>query len=462
MTPLPIRVRLTAWYLAVVCLVLFVSSVGMYVGIRDTMQRQVDRSLQRRVQEMQAFLSRHRDVDESDLPEHFRRSSQVQPSEEFFEVSDSSGEWIYQAPILERLHLRPSLPDLDRQPYYLTYSRRSGNLRVLSATVDASGQLYFVQVAAVIQPMFDILRGIRSAALWTLPAVLLVAGAGGYWLSGRAMKPVYDIASTAQGISERSLSNRLRVSGANDELRHLSETLNGMLARLESAFARVTRFTADASHELRTPISVIRTTAEVILERPRSVEEYEELIGQIRSESEYTSELIEDLLTLARADVNPASLNLVPIDAQQVAAEVIMGGRALALSRELTFATEIDSGARSLLADKQSLKRLLMILIDNATKYTPAGGEVRLSVARGSGQVIFAVEDSGIGIPREALPHIFEQFYRAQNARDSGSEGTGLGLAIADWIATAHGSRLEVGSVPSGGTTLRIALQQSD
>ena len=114
MTPLPIRVRLTAWYLAVVCLVLFVSSVGMYVGIRDTMQRQVDRSLQRRVQEMQAFLSRHRDVNESDLPEHFRRSSQVQPSEELFEVSDSSGEWIYQAPLLERLHLRPSLPDLDQ------------------------------------------------------------------------------------------------------------------------------------------------------------------------------------------------------------------------------------------------------------------------------------------------------------------------------------------------------------
>ena len=310
--------------------------------------------------------------------------------------------------------------------------------------------------------MFDILRGIRSAALWTLPAVLLVAGAGGYWLSGRAMKPVYDIASTALGISERNLSNRLRVSGANDELRHLSETLNGMLARLERAFARVTRFTADASHELRTPISVIRTTAEVILERPRSVEEYEELIGQIRSESEYTSELIEDLLTLARADVNPASLNLVPIDAQQVAAEVIMGGRALASSRELTFATEIDPGAQSVLADKQSLKRLLMILIDNATKYTPAGGEVRLSVARGSGQVIFAVEDSGIGIPREALRHIFERFYRAQNARDSGSEGTGLGLAIADWIATAHGSRLEVASVPSGGTTFRIALQQSD
>ena len=462
MKQLPIRVRLTAWYLAVVCLVLFVSSVGMYVGIRDTMQRQIDRSLTRRVQEMKAFLARHRDVDESDLPEHFRRSSQIQPSEELFEVSDASGNWIYQAPLLERLHIPPSPPDLGRQPYYVTYSRRSGNLRVLSATVDASGQLYFVQVAAVIQPMFDILRGIRSAALWTLPVVLVVAGAGGYWLSGRAMKPVYDIASTAQGISERNLSKRLSVSVANDELRHLSVILNAMLARLESAFARVTRFTSDASHELRTPISVIRTTAEVILERPRSVEEYEELVRQIRSESEYTSELIENLLTLARADVNPASLTLVPTHAQEIATEVVAAGYALASNRELTFTPQINPEALYVLADRQSLKRLLMILIDNATKYTPPGGEVWLMIESKPGHVAFEVKDSGIGIPEEVLPHIFERFYRAPNARDSGVEGTGLGLAIADWIATAHNCRLEVDSVPSAGTTFRIVLPRSN
>jgi heavy metal sensor kinase len=462
MKQLPIRVRLTAWYLAVVCVVLFVSSVGMYVGIRDTMQRQIDYSLGERVQEMKAFLSRHRQVDESDMPEHFRRSSEVQPSEELFEVADSSGKWIYQAPLMERLHITPSSPDLERQPYYETLSRRRGNLRVLSSTVEVSGQKYFVQVAAIIQPMYDILRGIRFAALWTLPIVLIVAGAGGYWLSGRAMKPVYDIASAAQGISERNLSMRLSVSGANDELRHLSVMLNGMLARLDNAFARVTRFTSDASHELRTPISVIRTTAEVILNRPRSVEEYEELVGQIRSESEYTSELIEDLLTLARADVNPASLELAPIDARQIVDEVIAGSRALAASRDLTFTAQIEPGSFIVSADRQSLKRLLVILIDNAVKYTPANGEVRVSLTSNGTRAIFEVKDSGIGIAKEDLPYIFDRFYRASNARDSGVEGTGLGLAIADWIATAHNSKLEVDSIPSAGTIFRMVLPLSN
>ena len=462
MKPLPIRVRLTAWYLAVVCLVLFISSLGMYVGIRIAIQRQIDRSLEERIQEMKDFLWRHRQVDESDMPEHFRRSSEVQPAEELFEVADGSGNWLYRAPLMEGLGIPPSVPDPKRQPYYETISRRRGNLRMLSSTVEVSGRDYFVQVATVIQPLYDILRGFRTAALWTFPIVLFAAGAGGYWLSGRAMRPVHDIANAAQGISERNLAQRLSVPVANDELRHLSETLNGMLARLDSAFTRITRFTSDASHELRTPITVIRTTAEVILERPRSVEEYEELVGQIRTESEYTSELIENLLTLARADVNPTSLELSPVDAHQVVDEIASGSRALAASHDLTFSAQIDPGNVVVSAERQSLKRLLVILIDNAIKYTPAGGEVRLTLTSDSTRAVFEVKDSGIGIAKEDLPHIFERFYRASNARNSGVEGTGLGLAIAAWIATAHNGKLEVDSIPSEGTTFRMALPLAD
>lgn len=458
MKPLPVRVRLTAWYLAVICLVLLIASLGMYIGIRITIERQIDRSLRGRVQEMHDFIWRHRRVDDADMPEHFRRSSEVQPAEELFEVADGTGKWLYQAPLMERLNLSPSVPDPKRPPYYETISRRRGNLRMLSSTIEVAERRYFVQVATVIQPLYDILRGFRVASLWTFPIVLFAAGAGGYWLSGRAMKPVHDIARAAQGISERNLSHRLSVPAAHDELRHLSEMLNGMLARLDSAFTRITRFTADASHELRTPITVIRTTAEVILERARSVEEYEELVGQIRTESEYTSELIENLLTLARADVNPTSLELSPVDAQQIVAEIIPGSRALAASRALTLSTQIDPGSVVVSAEKQSLKRLLVILVDNAIKYTPAGGEVRLTLTSDTTQAVFAVEDSGIGIAKEDLPHLFERFYRASNARNSGVEGTGLGLAIAAWIATAHNGKLEVASVPAAGTTFRMVL----
>ena len=458
MKPLPIRVRLTAWYLIVVCVVLLASFFGMYIGIRITIERQTDSTLRERVSEMRDFLWRHRNVDEAEMPEHFRRSSEVQPAEELFEVADGSGTWLYQAPLMERLHILPSVPDLKRQPYYETISRRSGNLRILSSTVEVSGRDYFVQVATVIQPLTRILRSFRSAALWTIPMVLFMAASGGYWLSGRAMKPVHDIATAAQGISERNLSQRLVVPTANDELRHLSEMLNGMLARLDNAFARITRFTSDASHELRTPISVIRTTAEVILEQPRSVEEYEELVRQIRTESEYTSELIEKLLTLARADVNPTWLELVPIDACQIVDEILAGSRALAATRDITFTAEIEPRSFIVSAENQSLKRLLVILIDNAIKYTAANGEVGLTLTSNGTRAVFEVKDSGIGIAEEDLPHVFDRFFRASNARDSGVEGTGLGLAIAAWIATAHNGKLEVDSVPSEGTTVRLAL----
>lgn len=215
-------------------------------------------------------------------------------------------------------------------------------------------------------------------------------------------------------------------------------------------------------NELRTPITVIRTTAEVILERPCSVEEYEELVGQIRAESEYTSELIENLLTLARADANPTSLELSPVDAHQIVNEIILGSRALAASRDLTFSTRIDPGNVVVSAEKQSLKRLLVILVDNAIKYTPAGGEVRLSLSSDTARAVFEVRDSGIGIAKEDLPHIFERFYRASNARDSGVEGTGLGLAIAAWIAAAHNGKLNVDSIPSERTTFRIVLPLHD
>ena len=458
MRTLPVRVRLTAWYLAVVGLTFVLSAVGMYLGMRGAIEHSVDRALRNRVEEMRQFLWRHRRIARSDMPEHFRQSSEIQPGEELFQVADSSGAWLYRAPLMVALQLPGGIHDPNRRPSYKTILARRSSIRVLSSTVEVSGERFFVQVGTVVGPLYGALGSFEFVALCTLPVVLLAAGAGGYWLSGRAMKPVHDIARAAQGISERNLSQRLTIPPADDELRHLSETLNGMLARLDGAFTRITRFTADASHELRTPVAVIRTTSELILDHRRSIEEYEELVGQILTESEYTGELIENLLTLARADVNPASLELSPVDARQLIEDVAPVCRSLVMARELRFSTRIDPSDVSVLAEKQSLKRLLLILIDNAVKYTPPGGEVRLSLACSSTQAVFEVKDSGIGIPEGELPHVFERFYRAANARDSGVEGTGLGLAIANWIATAHHGRFDVRSESSEGTVFRLLL----
>ena len=458
MRPFPVRVRLTAWYLAVVGLMFALSAVGMYFGMRAAIEHSVDRALRNRVDEMRQFLWRHRRIANSDMPEHFRQSSEIQPGEELFQVADSSGAWLYRAPLMAALQLPGGIPDPNRGSSYQTILARRSSIRVLSSTVEVSGKQFFVQVGTVVGPSYGALGSFAFVALCTLPLVLLAAGAGGYWLSGRAMKPVHDIARAAQGISERNLSQRLTIPPADDELRHLSETLNGMLTRLDAAFTRITRFTADASHELRTPLAVIRTTSELILDHPRSIQEYEEMVGQILTESEYSSELIEKLLTLARADMNPASLELSPVDGRQLIEDVAPGCRSLAMAHGLTFSSRIDPAGVLVLAEKQALKRLLLILIDNAVKYSRPGGAVQLSLACSSTQAVFEVKDSGIGIPQGELPHVFERFFRASNARDSGVAGTGLGLAIANWIAQAHHGKLDVRSVPGEGTVFRLLL----
>jgi signal transduction histidine kinase len=256
----------------------------------------------------------------------------------------------------------------------------------------------------------------------------------------------------------RSCIRLWTLPAANDELRQLSETLNEMLARLEAAFTRVMRFTADASHELRTPVAAIRTTAEVILERHRSVEEYEEMVRQILAESEFTSELIENLLTLARSDASPAQLELSSVDARSVVQEIIPGGEILASHHGLEWSVSIGFEEILVLAERQSLKRLLLILVNNAIKYKPRGGTLRLALRSTATQAVFEVIDSGVGIMPEDLPHIFERFYRASNARYINADGSGLGLAIAQWIAVAHHGTLEAVSPSGQGTTFRLTL----
>ncbi len=258
-----------------------------------------------------------------------------------------------------------------------------------------------------------------------------------------------------------SLSRRIAVPLAQDELRQLAETINAMLARLESAFTRITRFTADASHELRTPITVIRTTAEVILERERSTAEFKEMVGLILRESESTSTLIEQLLTLARTDADTEQLKLEEMDLRAVIEEIDAGGRTLAEASGVHWTMEIHAQPVIVLGDRPHLRRLLLILIENACRYTETGGSVRLTLSVQQDETLIEVADTGIGIPPAELKHVFDRFYRASNARFFDAEGTGLGLPIARWIATVHGGTLTAQSTLRSGTCMSVRLHKN-
>jgi heavy metal sensor kinase len=340
-------------------------------------------------------------------------------------------------------------------------SRPSGKFRTLATTASLDGEKYRVLVAAPMDATEATLRRVRLLLLWSAPMVLLLASLGGYWISRRALAPVDEITREARVIGIQNLSQRLAVPASGDEIQRLSETWNGMLARLEGAVKRLSQFTADASHELRTPIALIRTTAELTLRRERSAETYREALRQVVLESERTTRLVEDLLLLARSDAGLPSLPLERMELTPLLRDVCQQGRVLAEARQLQISAEFPDEPVYVEANDPALRRMLLLLLDNAVKYTPSGGRIILSVDRGPAGATVAVRDTGIGIPEGALPHVFERFYRVDESRNRDAGGTGLGLSIAKWIAERHHASLEAESVVGEGSVFRIRFPLS-
>jgi two-component system heavy metal sensor histidine kinase CusS len=338
-------------------------------------------------------------------------------------------------------------------------SRR--HYRTLATETTVEGRQYRIVVAAPLYGTVSTLRHVRELLLWAAPGVLLIASLGGYWISRRALAPVDAITRTARTIGIENLSQRLEVPAARDELQRLSETWNSMLERLEAAVKRLSQFTADASHELRTPITLIRATAELTLRRERSAETYREALKHIIDESDRTARLIEDLLLLARADAGLPALPLDRVELTPLVRDVCEQGQILAQERQLDISTEAPEQPVYVAANDPALRRLLLLLVDNAVKYTPAGGRITVSVALDSSGPTVTVRDTGVGIPGEALPHVFERFYRVDESRNRQAGGAGLGLSIAQWIAERHHARLEAESVEGQGSAFRVRFPRA-
>jgi signal transduction histidine kinase len=265
---------------------------------------------------------------------------------------------------------------------------------------------------------------------------------------------------TAREVSGTNLNSRLQKLETGDELQRLSDTLNEMLDRIESAFLRITEFTADASHELRTPVSLIRTEAELALRRSRGEAEYKESLRHILLEAERTTVLIEQLLSLARTDSGRETIQLQPVDLNQTLRSVVDGWQRVATIRNLQFSASLDvtDFFVFVLGDETLLRRLADILLDNAFKYTSPPGSVHLSLEPKGESAVITVQDSGVGIAEEEQSKIFERFYRVDKARSRAQGGAGLGLAIAQWIVTQHRGSIGVESRSGDGATFRVEL----
>jgi heavy metal sensor kinase len=455
-----IRFRLTVWYTAVLAVALLGFAGFSSFAVEWLLLHVVDEELEDRAEGVHKFLREQTaSLSVEEIRDEFKEHSVLGPGGDLFQVCDAQGVWLYRSASLEDAEVPIEKPaELPQAGQRVSRSVKRTSVRFLSRPVSVSGKAYTVQVGALTGEIEEGLSRFREALVVLVPLVLGIAALGGWWMSRRALAPVDAIATAARSIGERNLNQRLPAPGTNDELDRLSATLNQMLERIDSAFQRVTQFTADASHELRTPVALMRTTAELALRKRRDDADYRQALQEILDESERTTGLVENLLTLARADAGKATIERLPVDAAGLLLEVSEQAGKLAVQKGISFEHVPMARGTKVAGDAATLRRLLLILLDNALKYTPPGGRVSLGATVRDGCLAVEIKDSGVGIPEEDLPHIFERFYRADKSRNRDTGGAGLGLSLARWIVEAHQGQIEVRSRVDEGSVFRVEL----
>ena len=454
---LTIRARLTLLYF----IVLAASFVAFFwicdFGFRRSIEITVNDASRTNLERVRTVIQKALPGGIPKVRRELTELSELWASGALFEVAGPDGQWIFRSPRFEKP--QAPFPQLaSSEISFLTTNLDLLQYRIARQKIALGGHTFQIDAAVPTEPFDQALDNFRLIEKEFLPLLVILASLLGYWLSGRALAPVNRIIASAGGIGVLNLCRRLEVPKAKDELRRLTETLNAMLGRIESSVKRITQFTADASHDLRTPLSLIRTNAELALRRKRSEEDYRGSLARILTISEETSELIEGLLTLARADAGAAQLKGQPLDLRPILVKVVHHARFLAFAKGLSFSEHLPFETVPIFADSALIERLLLSILDNAVKYTPIGGRVAVRASADERFVTIEIEDTGIGITESDLPHIFERFFRADQARSREIRGSGLGLSIARWIAEMHQGSIEVTSRVDRGSSFRVRL----
>jgi heavy metal sensor kinase len=445
-----LSLRLTVWFTGIFLAGFALFGVVMCIDLSYSLSKGRDRTLTRRAARIDNLLQKSSDESATAREHRFDQLTDLIPEGNLIELWDSQGRRV-----LPREHHAPDFPwpASLRAPAADRFSDIDYNGRLFRLLVHPSPP-YMVLVGGQLEDNRNMMSHFTTGLAWASPAMLVLCALAGYFLNRRALHPVDQITGTLRSISIGNLSQRLPVANTRDELQRLAETCNEMLARLEDAVERINRFTADASHELRSPTALIRTVAEYALRNPKIDPESKEAFEEILAESVETSQLLEDMLTLARADAGYGTTVFEAVDLSQLVEDASARHRPLAEAKQQTV-TVRTSGPAWISGDRSSLRRLVLILLDNAVKYTPAKGTIAVGLMATPSEAVLTVRDSGIGISEELLPHIFDRFVRADPSRGE-VNGTGLGLAIAKWIAGAHHAKLSVQSREREGSVFRV------
>jgi signal transduction histidine kinase len=472
-----IRRRLTTWYTVALGVTVVAFGTLLYLERRQSSIRELDRRLGLEADLADRWLSEsYKVLGRIVATQGLNRaldpgiSAYLEAVRDLLVVADTSGN------VLALSEMARNLPaaDLERLAAPLDSLRSAraygtidlalpvGPVRFLAVRVDKAGPeiggvLLATSTGQIAFGPADLLKSM----LVILPVVLIAAALVGYWLAGTSLRPVQGIMDEVEAISDgRSLHRRLAVPVSGDEMARLALTVNGMLARLEQSFDGLRRFTADASHELKTPLQVLRIGVERALVHPGVPQEILQSLDETLAQINQMTEMVEGLLTLARADEGEVPLALEQSDLRDLLSDVAETAGMLGETTGVRVASEMPETPVRMSVDLHRIRQMLLNLVTNAIKYTPAGGTVGLGLSEEAEAVTFTVRDSGIGIAPGDLPHIFDRFWRADPARSRTGErpGTGLGLAITKWIAEAHGGSITVQSRPGRGTVFTVRL----
>ena len=458
-----LRFRLTAWYSVALTIFMVSFTLLAYGLVRRSLLHHHDGSLQNIANQTLRILSEQADCEHL-TPEQQAHLGQIGRLLLIHEDQGKRSAFF----LSPEMQVNPLVPDLSHatwrhlhRPWFQTLEGGGRPWRVYSLPYRTQmGRQGVIRVVEDLGEIGPVLSALREILLLLLPAGLLFSAAGGYWLAGRALAPVERVTAMAREIEAKSLGLRLPHPGADCEIGRLVDTLNHMMDRLERAFEAMKRFTADASHELRTPLANLRGLVDFVSRGTLTREELQEEMTSIGEEVGRLSQIVDDLLLMARADTDRLPLRMEPLRLDELAEYQVeaFALRAEEAAVELQFEA---AGPVSILGDERWIHQLMSNLLDNALKYTPTGGRIQLDVRPVADRVRLTVEDTGPGIPPEDLERIFERFYRCDAARShANAPGSGLGLAIAAWIAQAHQATLRASNRPEGGACFELLFPQ--
>ncbi len=453
---------MTLWYILTFLVSALIICAFLYLRLRHQLIKEVDRFLLDETQELTAVLSRN--PNEISFLMKFEDEAMTRKYYPFFfRILDKNGSPFYISKefrglgyevndrvIINARDGKETLEDV-RPP-----GRRTP-FRMISTPFYSEGRLtYIIQLATHLHYVRKSLSVFKSNILAALPIVLVLGSIGGWLLARKSLSPIGYIASKAQNITSQNLSERLTPRGTDDEMDDLIRTINGMISRLENSFQRMAEFTADASHELKTPLCAMRGEAEVLLSKGRTAEEYQEALAHSIEQFDRLNQMIDNLILLSKSDSSQVELKMVPLRLDLLIKNIGDLFQVLAEQKKISFIIGSFQDVM-VMGDKMRLQQLFTNLIDNAIKFT-SEGTVRITMEKNEEVVLVKIRDAGIGIPNEEQERIFKRFYRVDKSRSKETGGVGLGLSIAEWIAHAHHGKIEVDSKLNKGSIFTISL----